>query len=84
MISNFQIGIFRTLITIFIVFSGLCCIFIGIYELEYFLNQNVAKFILKFISVYALGVVQIYFHKTITKEIIDSMIGKMEEQSKFE
>jgi hypothetical protein len=84
MINNFQLSKIRILITALIIILCMSSALIGIYDLDYILSNNVLGFLGQFISVYALGVFQIYTHKNITREIIDSMVGRIEEKSKFE
>lgn len=84
MTNNFALTPAKALTALLVVIVGLCCIMIGFYDLEYFMNVKVFAFIMKFMSVYFLGLFQMYVHKNITSEIIDSMIGRIEEQSKFE
>jgi hypothetical protein len=84
MINNFQLTAIRLLVLILIVFATIVTTLIGIYDLEYVLHMNVLGFVTKFLSIYMLGVFQMYVHKNITIEIIESVIGRIEEQSKFQ
>jgi hypothetical protein len=84
MINNFELSRIRMLISVLIIFTGMSCIITGIYDLDYLLKNNVLGILLQYIPVYALGIFQSYVHKNITREICESMIGRIEEQCKFE
>jgi hypothetical protein len=84
MFNNFELSRFRIFIIVLNILVGGSTILIGIYDLDYLASANVVGFLLQFLMVYAMGVFQIFVHRNITREITESMVGRIEEQSKFE